>query len=173
VMINCAAPPLLPPNQALQVGERLRQAVEDWSEDCRVMVVASGGLSHWPPIPKVDSVRPEDQPMVDLMIHGRLRQAAAETYRVQRVEAAVPAIGTAVNAEWDRQFLEHLVAGRYRDAFQWTTEEIEALAGNGGQEVRTWAVLAGIANGRPLEVLGYEPVPEWITGMAVVAGRWE
>jgi 2,3-dihydroxyphenylpropionate 1,2-dioxygenase len=40
----------------------------------------------------------------------------------------------------------------------------------GAHEVRTW--IAAIAAGcRPVETIVYEPVREWITGMAVAASR--
>ncbi|MCU1621130.1 MAG: extradiol dioxygenase, partial [Modestobacter sp.] len=41
-----------------------------------------------------------------------------------------------------------------------------AEAGVGAHEVRTW--MAAVAAGRtPMETVVYEPVREWITGMAV------
>ena len=39
----------------------LRQAIESWDSDKKVAIVASGGLSHWVPIPKIDSEKQEDQ----------------------------------------------------------------------------------------------------------------
>jgi 2,3-dihydroxyphenylpropionate 1,2-dioxygenase len=50
-----------------------------------------------------------------------------------------------------------------------TSEDI-APAGVGANEVRTW--IAAIAAGNlPMETVVYEPVREWITGMAIAASR--
>ena len=39
-------------------------------------------------------------------------------------------------------------------------------AGSGGHEIRTW-LIGFAAAGRPLVWTGYEPVPEWVTGMGI------
>ena len=52
---------------------------------------------------------------------------------------------------------------------QLTEADIEP-AGVGANEVRTW--IAAIAAGNlPMETVVYEPVREWITGMAIAASR--
>jgi 2,3-dihydroxyphenylpropionate 1,2-dioxygenase len=48
-----------------------------------------------------------------------------------------------------------------------TSQEIEAVAGNGGQELRTWLVMAAALNFAPGQSLGYSAMPEWLTGMGV------
>jgi 2,3-dihydroxyphenylpropionate 1,2-dioxygenase len=40
----------------------------------------------------------------------------------------------------------------------------------GAHEVRTW-IAAVAARNTPIEVIVYEPVREWITGMGAVASR--
>ena len=42
-------------------------------------------------------------------------------------------------------------------------------AGNGTGEVRAWAAVAGAMRGQAGTVLSYEPIHEWINGMAVVS----
>jgi 2,3-dihydroxyphenylpropionate 1,2-dioxygenase len=45
-------------------------------------------------------------------------------------------------------------------------DNLEKEAGSGGHEIRAW--LAGhAAVGQALAWASYEPVPEWITGMAI------
>ena len=52
----------------------------------------------------------------------------------------------------------------------WTPTNAWALVRSGANEVRTW--IAAIAAGNlPMETLIYEPVREWITGMAIAASR--
>jgi aromatic ring-opening dioxygenase catalytic subunit (LigB family) len=67
-----------------------------------------------------------------------------------------------VNAEFDRWFMDSLAAGqqseilaKYRKA-----EDLEAVAGNGGQEVRDWLAAAGaMPAGLKASVITYEPMP--------------
>ena len=42
-----------------------------------------------------------------------------------------------------------------------------ARAGNGGNEIRGWLVLAAACGDAPGETLAYSAMPEWKTGMGV------
>jgi len=67
-----------------------------------------------------------------------------------------------VNPEFDRWFMESLVAGQQNEilARYKAAHEIEAVAGNGGQEVRDWMAAAGsMPTGFRAQVLAYEPLP--------------
>jgi aromatic ring-opening dioxygenase catalytic subunit (LigB family) len=67
-----------------------------------------------------------------------------------------------VNAEFDRWFMQTLAAGRQSDiiAKYKKAEELDAVAGNGGQEVRDWIAAAGaMPPGLRAQVLAYEPLP--------------
>lgn len=57
---------------------------------------------------------------------------------------------------------EHLAANL-------SEESIGRDGGNGGQEIRTWLAAAAAAGNRPMEILGYEPILFFITGMGVAA----
>lgn len=71
-----------------------------------------------------------------------------------------------VNTEWDNWFLERLSAGDAESVAALGHEKLEDLAGSGGHEIRCW-LIGQIAAGEPLRWTGYEPVPEWITGMGI------
>jgi 2,3-dihydroxyphenylpropionate 1,2-dioxygenase len=45
-------------------------------------------------------------------------------------------------------------------------EKLEVEAGSGGHEIRAW-LIGHAAVDRPLVWDSYEPVPQWITGMAI------
>ena len=48
VMLNTYFPPNQPtPKRSYNLGQAIRNAVEDWDSDARVAVIASGGLSHF------------------------------------------------------------------------------------------------------------------------------
>src|SRR3546814_4512474 len=51
--------------------------------------------------------------------------------------------------------------------------ELEAAAGNGGNEIRAWLMLAAAMNDAPGRTLAYSDMPEWLTGMAVAVIRSE
>jgi hypothetical protein len=76
-----------------------------------------------------------------------------------------------INEEFDRWFLQCLVnrdiaeaTGRYA-----RYEELEAVAGNGGHEIRDWLAVAGAMPPlwRP-EVLAYKPLKRWSTGTGIM-----
>lgn len=71
-----------------------------------------------------------------------------------------------IDEEFDRWFLDRLSRNALDDVLDLDDDELEQ-AGNGAHEIRSWLTLAGITE-RPARVLAYEPVKEWITGMAVV-----
>ncbi len=77
-----------------------------------------------------------------------------------------------VNAEFDRWFLQCLVEGKSAEVIEKykNAEELEKIAGNGGQEIRDWLAVAGAMPSRlKPRVLAYEPIPQWATGTGVLA----
>jgi aromatic ring-opening dioxygenase catalytic subunit (LigB family) len=67
-----------------------------------------------------------------------------------------------VNAEFDRWFMDALATGRQSDviARYKKAEELDAVAGNGGQEVRDWLAAAGaMPSSFKAQTLAYEPLP--------------
>lgn len=167
LVMNTAAPPLPSLARCVQLGRALGAAIRASDFPGRVLVAASGGLSHWLPSndPRDASVSGEKRASV---IHGRRDVHAVAAAREPRVRAMGGDPNARVNAEWDRWFLDRLVEGDLDAVAELGDDKLEHEAGSGAHEVRTW--LAGLAAvGRPLAWSGYEPVPEWITGMGVGA----
>jgi len=77
-----------------------------------------------------------------------------------------------INEEFDRWFLERMVLGEISEI---TTryakyEDLEAVAGNGGHEIRDWLCVAGaMPNRLRPQVLAYEPLKHWATGVGIMA----
>jgi protocatechuate 4,5-dioxygenase beta chain len=66
VYLASAVEPLVPKRRAHQIGQAIRAAVESWSEDARVVVIGSGGISHWVGLPEMGQVNPEfDRRVID------------------------------------------------------------------------------------------------------------
>jgi 2,3-dihydroxyphenylpropionate 1,2-dioxygenase len=164
LVINTAAPPLPSLPRCVALGRSLGTAILNASAG-RVLVIASGGLSHWLPSndPRDASV-PADRRTA--MIHGRQDVRAFSATREPRVRALAGNPAAPVNATWDTWFLKQLVAADLDPVTGLGDEALEQLAGRGSHEIRTW--LTGFAAaGRPLVWTSYEAVPEWITGMGI------
>ena len=72
-----------------------------------------------------------------------------------------------INDAWDRHVLDLFARGEGAQIAAWSREQIEE-AGNGAHEIRSWLTLAGAMEGHRAEVLAYEPVSAWVTGMGVM-----
>lgn len=171
IAINTIAPPLPTLKRSFELGEMIKEAVVEWEKDTRVAVIGSGGLSHWVPIPKLDSQKEQDQAMIQVMLHGRSVIDDSDQYNEMRKKRFQNVKSGRVNEEWDRKILDMIVNGQHDQLKSMTAEEIEKEGGGGGQEIRNWVAVMGAVQGLKAEVVCYQPVPEWVTGMGIV--RWE
>ncbi|WP_300007812.1 2,3-dihydroxyphenylpropionate 1,2-dioxygenase [Pseudonocardia sp.] len=165
LVVNTAGPPLPDLRRCVALGRALGAAIRGSADAGRVLVVASGGLSHW--LPPND---PRDPAVVgarrESVIHGRRDVHAVAAAREPRVRAMGGDPGARVNAAWDAWFLDRLAAGDAGAVAALGDAALEEQAGSGGHEVRAW-LIGQVAVGRPLVWTSYEPVPEWITGMGI------
>jgi 2,3-dihydroxyphenylpropionate 1,2-dioxygenase len=168
IAVNTAAPPLPTMDRCLQLGELLRKAIESWEADKKVAIVASGGLSHWVPIPKIDSEKPEDQNLVHILKNGRQEIEQLEEYMKIRTKRVTSIKTGPVNEEFDRLLLQLIENKDFDTLRTWSSEFIEENFGNGGQEIRNWIILMGALQDYESQLVCYEPIPEWVTGMGIV-----
>ncbi|WP_236796082.1 2,3-dihydroxyphenylpropionate 1,2-dioxygenase [Amycolatopsis sp. GM8] len=165
LVVNTAAPPLPSLRRCVSLGQALGAALRAADFPGRILVVASGGLSHWLP-----SNDPRDPAVAgdrrSALIHGRADVRTFATAREPGVRAMGGNPAARVNAEWDRWFLDRLAADDAAGIAAQGHEHLEDHAGSGGHEVRCW-LIGQIAVGLPLVWTSYEPVPEWITGMGI------
>jgi 2,3-dihydroxyphenylpropionate 1,2-dioxygenase len=164
LVVNTAAPPLPSMPRCVALGWSLGAAIRA-SDAGRVLIVASGGLSHWLPSndPRDASVPAERRAA---MIHGRRDVRAFAAAREPGVRALAGNPGAQVNAAWDAWFLKQLVTADLDPVTSLGDEGLQERAGSGAHEIRTW-LIAFAAAGRALAWTSYEPVPEWITGMGI------
>jgi 2,3-dihydroxyphenylpropionate 1,2-dioxygenase len=172
IMINCAAPPRPTVRRARMLGDAVGRFFA--SRRDKVLFAGSGGLSHDPPIPQLDTANEQQH---RLIMAGRNLSADARAAREARViEAAAAGHGVATlapDADWDRKVIDILRSGRLEEFDSWSDEEISAAGGGGGHEIRTWIAAAAALNAAagevvPVEVDYHELVEQWITGMGVV-----
>jgi 2,3-dihydroxyphenylpropionate 1,2-dioxygenase len=164
LVVNAAAPPLPSMRRCVALGRSLGAAIRA-ADAGRVLIVASGGLSHWLPSndPRDGSVPAERRVA---MIHGRRDVQAFAAAREPGVRALAGNQHAPVNAAWDAWFLKQLVTADLDAVTDLGDERLQERAGSGGHEIRTWLIGLAAA-GRPLAWTSYEAVPEWITGMGI------
>jgi 2,3-dihydroxyphenylpropionate 1,2-dioxygenase len=166
VVVNMFAPPLIPLRRAHGLGQAIGAAVRGDGQDKRVAVIASGGLSHRLPWPAWFAAASEDDRfLVEAWLNGREDWGRYEVRRREIIRAAKPD----VNAEFDRWFLSLVEAGDLTPVLDHSNAAIEAEAGNGAQEIRSWIAMAAAVGPGTGRTLAYADVPEWLTGMGVAA----
>ncbi|MCW8277783.1 protocatechuate 3,4-dioxygenase [Pseudomonas sp. PCH199] len=125
VYLACGVDPFISLKRAADLGRQIRAAVESFDADERVVIIGSGGISHW--------------------------VGTAEMGRVAE--------------DFDREILAHGVNGDLQALCAYSDEEILRRAGNGAMEIRNFAcAMAAVANPAG-QVIAYEAVPAWVTGL--------
>lgn len=149
IVVNCVGAPLATLRRTAELGRAVGGFLRTLPADERILVIASGGISHAPPS----------------LIPGANKLSEAE--RVALIADNRATAAEAINPTWDAQFLATMAGQRWASVAELGSDDIEP-AGTGGSEVRTW-VAAQFAGARPLGTVVYEPVREWITGMGIAA----
>ncbi|MEM7542235.1 MAG: 3-carboxyethylcatechol 2,3-dioxygenase [Pseudomonadota bacterium] len=172
VFINCAAPPRPPIARVVRFGQRLGEFVDELGG--RTLMIASGGLSHDPPLPQLADASP---PVRDRLVQGGTLNPEARQARQQRVldDAANQAQGISdrlpLNPEWDQKFLQRLASFDFADIGEMTDETITREGGCGGHEIRSWIAVAAASQAAgvaKLEQLYYRAIPQWVAGFGIM-----
>ncbi|WP_225097499.1 3-carboxyethylcatechol 2,3-dioxygenase [Streptomyces sp. CoH27] len=175
VFVNGVATPLGPVSRIRALGTAVGQAAA--ALDKRVLFVASGGLSHDPPVPVLEGAPPR---VADALIEGnpptREQRAKGEERVVQagRDYAAGSTKMIPINPAWDNLLLDHLERGDLAEFDSWTVDDMAAQGGGSAHEVRTWiAGYASLAATGKYEMTSrfYEAIPAWIAGFAVTTAE--
>ncbi len=173
IFINCAAAPRASFARARALG----QAVGQWAQKSgeRVLIMGSGGLSHDPPVPALATATPDVRTrLIDggTLSHGQrlMRQTRAQQEGINL--AAGKSNLLPLNPEWDRSLLDAFSAGNLSVLDDIPEEEMTGIGGRGGHEVRTWvAALGAMGSDYRSEVVFYEAINEWITGMGIMTAK--
>ncbi len=84
-------------------------------------------------------------------------------------DLSTPRMGM-VNEAFDAEFLR-LIAGDDVEALLAHARGRVAEAGNGAEEIRTWLMAKGAADGAPFDAYFYKAIADWYTGIAIGAWR--
>lgn len=173
IFVNCA----LAPRPTMARVRALGEAVGHWAASCpeRVLIIGSGGISHDPPIPSLATASPEVR---QRLIEGGPLGHSARMARQNNVMNEGPRLAAGqskllpVDPAWDKMLLDAFVAGDLTRLDGSDDETISRTGGRGGHEIRCWiAALAALGQGYGSEVLFYEPIPEWLTGMGIMTAK--
>jgi len=173
VFVNGVATPLGPVARVRALGAAIGEAAREL--DRRVLFVASGGLSHDPPVPVLEGAPP---PVATALIEELAPTPEQRLRGEQRVIAAGRALAAGeaprmkpLNPEWDNLVLDVFASGDLAQVDDWTVAWMGTEGGGSAHEVRTWvAAFAALAAYGPYAVRSrfYRAVPEWIAGYGVV-----
>jgi 2,3-dihydroxyphenylpropionate 1,2-dioxygenase len=172
VFINSVAPPFTPLHRVRLLGEAIGQYLK--TLDQKVLLIASGGLSHDPPVPRLATATEAQRRML-IGADGQ-QTPEARAARQQRVYDTADAFARGeadikdLAPEWDQQLMKILASGDLSPIDAWTPEEMTEIAGNSSHEVRTWiAAYAALGAVGPYTVQYsyYRPIREYIAGFGV------
>lgn len=175
IFVNGVAAPFGPLSRIRALGTAVGEAAA--TLDRRVLFLASGGLSHDPPVPTLDGAPPR---VADALIDGHAptpeQRAKGEERVIQagRLYAAGSTTMIPINPTWDNLVLDTFQNGTLDHIDSWSVDWMGAEGGGSAHEVRTWiAAYASLAAfGRyTMATRFYEPVPEWIAGFSVTTAR--
>ena len=173
IFINSVAYALNPVKRIRLLGEAVGASLAGMPER-NILVVASGGLSHDPPVPRfVGAPERVQQALIDgrdISPEGRAKVeartiAAAVAFARDEAPTMQP-----LNSSWDNELLDILASGDIRRIDEWTNEYFVEQAGNSSHEVRTWIAAyaaLGVAGPYANDFRFYEEIKEWIAGFAV------
>lgn len=146
IAVNCATAPLPTGKRVAHFGAAVGKFLD--AVDQRVLLVGTGGLSHSPPSLEVDTYRLSDDE------------------RARIIAAGMADARNKIQPDWDAEVMQAMSTWDAATLIR-LVDSAHTRGGAGANEVRTWLAAGAAGGGRPVTPLAYEPVPEWITGMAV------
>lgn len=172
VFVNAVSPPFTPIARIRALG----QAIGRWASDLdkKVLFIASGGLSHDPPVPRLAEATAAQREFITG--GGRNLSPEARQARQQRTIAAAHAFvrGDAgimdLAPEWDRELMEILASGDLSPLDSWAPGWMEQVAGHSAHEVRTWIAgysALGAVGDYSVQFSYYRPIKEYIAGFGI------
>lgn len=176
IFVNGVARPFAPMARIRALGE----AVGEWAKgrDERILLIASGGLSHDPPLPRWAEATDKQK---DFLLHGHPDQADRDAREARVIDSGkknTAATGIIdINPEWDKRFMADCVSSA-QDATvfdSYTADQMDEEAGHSSHEVRTWvAAFSALAESNGQFQVNYEfyrPIPEFVAGFGLMSAQ--
>ena len=171
IFVNGVARPFTSMQRIRLMGE----AVGEWAktQDKKVLMIASGGLSHDPPLPQWATATDAQK---DFMLHGHPDQADRDAREARVIAAGKEGAANAgiidINPEWDKQFMDDCLSGEPTRFDAYNADQMDEEAGHSSHEVRTWvaafSALVAANGGVNGEFTFYAPIPEFVAGFGLI-----
>jgi 2,3-dihydroxyphenylpropionate 1,2-dioxygenase len=173
VFVNCLAAPAPSNARVNLLGTQVGRYAATLNR--RVLFLASGGLSHDPPFPDVNTAGPETR---ECLIRGYEYAPDFMQKRVQRSRDLSAVYNTpqspnhSLNGDWDQSLMKNFASGNLEKVASWTDEEITSAAGHGGREIKTWlaafAALKSCGGAYVAHTDYYRQIPKWLIAFGVM-----
>lgn len=172
VFVNSIGVPLTPMQRVRLMGEAFGKAALATGK--RVLFVASGGISHNPPIPRWEGAPGTLQER--LISYEPTREERLD--REQKIVTAIQAVADgrvqpdALNEEWDELLLNTFRSGDLSTVDGWANDWFLAEGGSAAHEMRSWiAAYSALSTAGPYRfaVDHYWAVTTWASGFGVQA----
>lgn len=172
IFVNAIGMPLTPMNRVRLMGEAVGRAAQQL--DKRVLLMASGGLSHNPPIPAYDGAPEPVQQRLISYAPTKDERAQREGKIIEGIQAIAEgrASSAPLNIEWDEMLLDVFRTGALTTVDGWDNQQFIDEGGSAAHEMRTWiAAFSALttAGDYHLVVDKYWPVKTWGAGFGVTA----
>lgn len=173
VFVNAIAHPLTPMKRVREMGEAFGKAALQLGK--RVLFIASGGISHSPPIPRCDVASPELKARLVFYAPTSEERRTREQAIVDAIQRIADGKGSsaALNEAWDNKLLDTFRSGDLSPVDLWDNDQFIIEGGSAAHEMRSWiAAYAALstAGKYKLPVDRYWAVKNWGGGFAVQAG---
>lgn len=174
VFVNSLGIPLTPMSRVRLMGEAFGRAAQQL--DKRVLFMASGGISHDPPIPRWEGAPGTLQErLIDYAPTSEERRAR-ENAIVTSIQKIADGGGSSdpLNEEWDSLLLNTFRSNDLTSADSWDNAWFLAEGGSAAHEMRSWlAAYAALstAGAYDFSVDRYWAVKGWAAGFAIQAAR--
>lgn len=176
IFVNGVAPPLPTFKRARILGETVGKFCK--TLDKRVLFIASGGLSHQPPVPEYSTANEEIRHL--LLGGGKNLTPEAREARTERTINAAKRFALdqstlhALAPEWDQHFLEVIANNKMIDLDDVVNRDVTEIAGASAHESKTWVAAASAMSAiKPYDSIAqyYRPIPEWISGFGGLTAK--
>ncbi|GAA3495097.1 3-carboxyethylcatechol 2,3-dioxygenase [Streptomyces prasinosporus] len=172
VFVNAIGLPLSPMGRVRLMGEAFGRAA--LALDKKVLFLASGGISHNPPIPRWDGAPGTLQERLIAYAPSPEERHEREQMIVRGIQAIADgkAPSDPLNEEWDKLVLDTFRSGDLTAADGWENGWFVAEGGSAAHEMRSWiAAYAALSAAGPYRfaVDRYWAVEKWGAGFAVQA----
>ncbi|KAL3442864.1 Extradiol ring-cleavage dioxygenase, class III enzyme, subunit B [Aspergillus insuetus] len=167
IFINVFMPPLIPYHRAYALGQVVRRAIKAVPANCRP---PSWNLNqpHDPFLGRMKEFQTFGKPVLEKYPNLFVEPDRYEMEMAKKNQYPLNLKHPLINSDWDRLFPKHYCDGDIEWIKGLTYAGVEYNAAHGGHEALNYVAVLGAMDGAKSRLVLYEPVMEWICGMAYI-----